>query len=292
MHDTTKTYHFISFEAYRHLSDEEIVEQITRGSTYLFEVLLRRFNQRLYRVLRAYIADEEAVKDTLQTTYMKAYEHLGSFRADAAFSTWITRIAINEAMRYLKQKNRPSGMKLVDNSKDELSDGGADPEHQAVNQDTLRHLENVIDTLPPKYRSVFLMREVEQMTTRETAACLDIPETSVKVRLHRAKGLLRDEWERRITGAEVHTFLGERCNHMVVQVMSRIGGGHPGAHTFDTATPPASEKKADDTAAPGTGTPDKAVAAGTGMAADPEAKPPLSKRLTAGLQHLFTRRAR
>lgn len=216
---------FIQAEKYSHLSDTEIIDKILAGATPFFEVLMRRYNQKLFRIQRSYISDEEAIKDTLQLTYIKAFEHLGSFRREALFSTWIVRIAINEALKYLQREKRYSNLHLAGDNKtmnDYRSNTTETPEDDAIQKDLKVLLEKIIGTLPLKYRSVYMMREVEQMDTKETAECLDLSESNVKVRLHRAKQMIQQELEKRVADTEIFEFMGERCDQLVYRVMHLI----------------------------------------------------------------------
>lgn len=220
-----KEHIFIQAEKYSHLTDSEVIDKILSGSTPLFEVLMRRYNQRLFRVQRSYISDEDAIKDTLQLTYIKAYENLASFRGDAQFSTWIIRIAINEALKYLNRQKRYSNLHLVDENRpmnEHTINSDNTPEEYAIQNDFKILLEKIVDKLPPKYRSVYIMREVEQMDTRETAECLDLTRSNVKVRLHRAKQMVQDELEKSVADTEIFNFLGERCDRLVFNVMNLI----------------------------------------------------------------------
>lgn len=220
-----KKYNFVSVEKYSDVSDSEIIHKILKGSTQLFEVLMRRYNQRLFRIQRSYISDEEAIKDTLQITYMKAFENLDSFRGDAKFSTWITRIAINEALKYLNGKKRDAELQLVEGDtpmNEHTINRDNTPEDKTIQHDFRQLLEQVVATLPPKYRSVYLMREVEHMDTKETADCLDLTESNVKVRLHRAKKMLQEEIERTVSDTDIFNFLGTQCDRLVFNVMRKI----------------------------------------------------------------------
>lgn len=220
-----KEHTFVKAEKYSHFSDTEIINKILSGSTPLFEVLMRRYNQRLFRIQRSYISDEDAIKDTLQLTYMKAFENLDSFRGDAQFSTWIIRIAINEALKYINRQKRYSNLHLVDENRpmnEHTINTDNTPEDYAIQNDFKNLLEKIVDTLPTKYRSVYIMREVEQMDTRETAECLDLTQSNVKVRLHRAKQMVQDELEKNVSDTEIFNFLGERCDRLVFNVMRKI----------------------------------------------------------------------
>lgn len=218
-------YDFISAADFDHLSDNQVIERILSGSTSLFEVLMRRYNERLFRIQRSYVSDEEAVKDTLQQTYLKAFKSLDSFRGDAKFSTWITRIAINEALKYLDKQNRFTKIHDLNEGvpdNDFTVDNHNTPEKDMIQRDFQTLLEDAVDQLSPKYRSVYMLREVEQINTKETADCLDISRSNVKVRLHRAKKMVRRELERKVADTDIFNFRGEHCDRMVLRVMIHI----------------------------------------------------------------------
>lgn len=207
------------------ISDEEIVAKVIAGKSNLFEVLVRRHNQQLFRIVRSYITDEEDVKDVMQTAYLKAYDKLHQFRSEAKFSTWLIRIAINEALKLLKKKKKISEVETVTDTadKDQINRSvTSDPETNVIQSDMNEYVERAIDRLPLPYRRVFIMREIEQMSTKETAKCLEITRVNVKVRLHRAKGMLKKELLDMVGNTEVFRFKGERCDAMTQSVMSKI----------------------------------------------------------------------
>lgn len=223
--DSQAGHHFIQAGKFTHFSDEEIIRQVREGSTPLFEVIMRRYNQRLFRIQRSYISDENAIKDTLQTTYLKVFENLGKFRGDSLFSTWITRIAINEALKYIKREKRYSEMHAIREGEDGMAltvNDSSTPENRVIRDDLKNLLEKTVNQLPPKYRSVYMMREVEQMSIRETADCLQISQSNVKTRLHRAKQMVRENLERRVADTEIFSFLGKQCDDIVSRVMSSV----------------------------------------------------------------------
>lgn len=219
-----KNHEFVQVEKYRDIPDTEIIDRVLNGETHLFEILMRRYNQRLYRIQRSYIRDEEAVKDVLQLTYLKAYEKLAQFRGDSKFSTWITRIAIHEALKHLKERRRYTNLHaLNEKSIDEaIVNHKKNPEDRAIENEFKNMLEASVNQLPAKYRTVYIMREVEQISTRDTAECLDISESNVKVRLHRAKQMIKDDLERKVAETEIFDFLGRQCDLMVYRVMRSI----------------------------------------------------------------------
>ena len=203
------------------LTDEEIVERILGGETALFELLMRRYNQRLYRVTRAIVRDEGEAEDVTQDTYVRAFEHLDQFAGRARFSTWLTRIAVHEASARLRRRGRQSDLEEIMPT---LASASAGPEQRAADHELGQAIEAAVDALPEVYGSVFMLREVEGLSTAETAACLDINAETVKTRLHRARALLRNHINARIGGAvrETFQFAGARCDLTVAAVMARI----------------------------------------------------------------------
>ena len=178
------------------VSDDEVVRRVRAGETGLFEVIMRRYNQRLYRVARAILRDDAEAEDVTQQTYVNAYRHLDQFASRAMFSTWLTKIAVHEALARARQRGRFDRQKTVDGLDGEamgsVKSSGPDPERQTFAGELRALLESAIEALPEHYRAVFVMREVEGMSTAESAECLDITEETAKTRLHRARLLLRD----------------------------------------------------------------------------------------------------
>lgn len=219
-----ENYTFVSPDKFSEVSDSEIINRIRSGETHLFEVIMRRYNQRLYRIQRSYISDEEIIKDTLQQTYINASENLDSFRGEAQFSTWLTRISINVALKHINKRKRYSKLQILHekNLKKENHTLEPSPEEAAIQSDYKELLEDVIDALPAKYRSVYIMREIEDMNTKETADCLNITESNVKVRLHRSKHLIHEALNQKLSEAEIFDFMGKRCDMLVYQVVMQI----------------------------------------------------------------------
>jgi len=203
------------------LPDEEIVERILGGETALFELLMRRHNQRLYRVTRAIVGDDREAEDVTQDAYVRAFEHLDQFAGRARFSTWLTRIAVHEASARLRRRSR---LIDIEESMPTLASAAAGPEQRAADHELGQAIEAAVDALPEVYGSVFMLREVEGLSTAETAACLEINEETVKTRLHRARALLRNHITARIgaTVRETFQFAGARCDRTVAAVMARI----------------------------------------------------------------------
>jgi len=204
--------------------DEEIVRRVVAGETALFELLMRRYNQRVYRSVRTIVRDDAEAEDVMQQAYLNAYTHLHQFAERASFATWLTRIAINEALARV----RPKGLRAVDEPDEimeNLQSNTPDPEQQAVATELRDLVESEIAALPEHYRSVLILREVEGCSTAETAECLGVQEDVVKTRLHRARTMLRDNLYRRagLTFDGLFTFGQARCDRVVGAVMARIG---------------------------------------------------------------------
>lgn len=199
------------------LSDEDIVARVLSGEVPLFELLVRRHNQRLYRATKAILRDEGEAEDVMQEAYVRAFVKLDQFAGDAKFSTWLTKIAVYEAFGRLRRRKRqeeiPDTMKSHDN-----------PERTVHDLQVRAAIEDAVEKLSPIYRAVFVLREVEELSGSETAECLGITEETVKTRLHRARMLLRRRLERIIGGALGRSFsYGERrCDAMTTAVMARI----------------------------------------------------------------------
>ncbi len=205
------------------LTDETIVDRVRGGDVALYEILMRRHNHRLYRTIRAILRDDRDVEDVMQQAYVDAYTHLDQFRGSAKFSTWLTRIAVNRAIRASRR-----GLQLVTTDEpDTIEHAPAphiDPEHEMYGHELKVVLETLIDQLPDAFRVVFVMREVEGLSTAETAAALEINEETVKTRLYRAKRLLRDQLDRRLgpAASSVYAFHLTRCDRVVNAVMEQI----------------------------------------------------------------------
>jgi len=207
-------------------NDDEIVARVRSGDTAVFELIMRRYNQRLFRAARAILRDDADAEDAVQNAYLAAYAHLDQFAGAARFSTWLTRIAVREALGKLRSRKRRSEVDLDDKQETLMSDEpDHSPEKQAERRELAGVLEAAVDALPEIYRIVFMMREVEQLSTQETADVLELSEEAVKVRLHRARGMLREALFNKVDRSLGGTFafLGARCDRIVANVMRRIG---------------------------------------------------------------------
>jgi len=209
------------------LSDEEVVERVLAGDTALYEVVMRRYNTRLYRVTRAILKNDGEAEDVMQDAYVRAFQHLGQFEGRAKFSTWLTRIAVHEALaRARKAKRFEDWDDMNESMQNEIAatPQTSNPESETASVEMSKILEQAIESLPQQYRTVVMMRDVEEMTTAETAECLSLTEENVKVRLHRAHGMLRKELYQtaRISAADAFPFHAPRCDRVVANVFARL----------------------------------------------------------------------
>ena len=210
------------------LADDEVVRRVRAGEPALFEILMRRYNQRLYRVARAILRDDAEAEDVMQQAYVNAFTHLDQFAERAKFSTWLTRIATYEALARLRRRRRLREVDAMEERGDPLDSfaaPGPDPERQAFVGELRRALEAALATLPETYRCVFVLRDVEGLSTTEAADCLEVSEDVVKTRLHRARALLREElWgQAGLAARDVFAFHAVRCDRVVASVFDALG---------------------------------------------------------------------
>jgi len=222
------------------VDDAELVERIARHDQAAFEALMRRHNGKLFRVARAILKDDAEAEEALQDAYLDAYRHMGDFRGGARLSTWLTRIVINQALMRLRKQKRDrivvpiGGERATERGQaeaDVTDERSESPPGATLRAEIRRALERRIDELPTAFRTVFVMREVEDMTVDETAECLSIPAATVRTRLFRARALLREALARDMDMAtvDVFSFAGERCDRVVAGVLARSRALAPGA---------------------------------------------------------------
>jgi RNA polymerase sigma-70 factor (ECF subfamily) len=199
------------------------------GRETAFEAVMRQHNGRLFRVARAILRDDADAEDALQDAYLEAYKHMGDFRGDSQLSTWLTRIVVNQSLMRLRRQRRhrivvPFEPQNEHAEVDVADDRAEPPSSAALRAEVRQLLEQRIDELPVAFRTVFVMREVEDMTVEETAECLGIPAATVRTRLFRARALLRAALARDIDSAtvDVFGFAGARCDRIVAAVLARI----------------------------------------------------------------------
>lgn len=205
-----------------HSDEHEILKRIAEGEKDLYALIIRKYNQRLYRIALSIINNEADVEDLMQTAYIKAYENLDKFKLESAFSTWITRILINECLMHLKKTHWVSSNEVENFLPVHQPPIVQTPLMKVINSELKRILEVNIRRLPEKYRTVFIMRELENMSVIETKECLGISEANVKIRLNRAKVILRDKLKSYISEDQPLQFYKPRCNRIVDAVMEKI----------------------------------------------------------------------
>ena len=210
-------------------SDEQIVGRVLAGETALYELLMRRYNRLLYRVARSILRDDAEAEDVMQDAYVRAYQHLGSFEGRAKFATWLTRIAVHEALARARKRSR---FQAHDFSEEHIGDAmkplaSADrtPEQQVYDREVADVLEKAILALSEEHRLVFMLRDVEGMSTEETAESLSLTQENVKVRLHRAHVALRKQLYAVVGGNASRSFQfhAPRCDRVVQRVFEVLG---------------------------------------------------------------------
>jgi RNA polymerase sigma-70 factor (ECF subfamily) len=202
-------------------TDEVVVARVLAGALASFEVLMRRYNQRVFRAARAVVRDDAEAEDVVQDAWVRAYAHLDQFGGRASFATWLTRIAVHEAIARRRRRMRQVPL---DDHAPALVATTPPPDAAAGDREVAAALERAIDALPTPYRTTFVLRDVQGLDTAETAACLDVPEATVKTRLHRARSLLRTQLGASLDVAAdgVFAFAGHGCDRMVATVMARL----------------------------------------------------------------------
>jgi len=215
-------------EKARAWTDEEIVERVKDGETALYEILMRRYNQRLYRVTIAILRDGAEAEDVMQDAYVRAYGHLEQFAGRAPFSAWLTRIAVNEALARVRLRSKSEPWEAAKDGEAGMNHRETipDPEHIAASAEASELLEAAVLQLPEQFRAVVMLRDVEEMSTKETAEVLELSEQNVKVRLHRGHAMMRSYLLARVGagGKKAFPFMGERCDRVVGQVLKRLRG--------------------------------------------------------------------
>lgn len=213
--------------------DQQLVQRIVAGDRCAFELLMRRHNRRLFRLARATLRNDAEAEDALQEAYLAAYRGIGQFRGASALGTWLSRLVLNECLGRLRRQARrdnvipmqktyddiePTAMAITDNDS---------PEKALLRAEWRALLERKLDALPETFRIVFVLRCVEEMSVEETAACLDIPEATVRSRLFRARGLLRESVAQEIdmSQGDVYEFGGAHCDRIVARVLLRLEEG-------------------------------------------------------------------
>jgi RNA polymerase sigma-70 factor, ECF subfamily len=212
------------------LTDDEVVARVRAGDVSLYEILMRRYNQRLFRIARSVLADDAEAEDVAQDAWVRAYENLGQFGGRASFATWLTKIALYEALSRQRRRRRLVALPDPEAESPRAADRRAiehrepGPEQRVRTCELRSALVSAVDALPTTLRVAFVLRDVEGLSTSEAASTLEITEAALKVRLHRARLALREDLERRAGEAAgaLYAFDGERCDRMVAVVLGRI----------------------------------------------------------------------
>jgi RNA polymerase sigma-70 factor (ECF subfamily) len=208
-------------------TDQEVIERVKAGDSALYEIIMRRYNQRLYRVSRAILRDDAEAEDVIQDAYVRAYQHLDQFAGCALFSTWLTRIAVHEALRRLRLRDRSQQLENTEHDEEgsmSVVETSLDPEQRASLTELGQLLEEAVLDLPDQYRAVIMLRDIDELSTAETAAVLDLTEQNVKVRLHRGRTMMRDRLLARVgaNGKHAFPFMGGRCDRVVLGVFAQL----------------------------------------------------------------------
>ncbi|MDM0023547.1 RNA polymerase sigma factor [Variovorax saccharolyticus] len=217
-------------------SDPDLAGRAAQGDTQAFECIMRRHNQLLFRTARSILRNDDDAEDALQDAYLRAWQAMGSFRDDARLSTWLARIVINESLGRLRRRGAQviplgsSGEADGESAEPSIADDlEGRPERLAMRQEIRHLMERRIDKLPDLYRTVFMLRAVEEMSVDEVAAMLSMPAATVRTRYFRGRSLLRESLSREIDVGvgDAFSFDGSRCNRIVTRVLARLDGGTP-----------------------------------------------------------------
>jgi len=206
-------------------SDDEVIRRVLGGDTAAYELLMRRYNQRVYRIIRSILRDDSESEDVMQEAYVRAYQHLSEFEHRSSFATWLGRIAIHEALARAGRAKRYDALEsTTDSSGTIVQDAKMSPEQQAALSEARNLLERAMLSLPTQYRTVIMLRDIEEMTTAEAAETLELTEEALKVRLHRARGMLRKELYSLSGAASVAAFQfhASRCDRVARKVLEQI----------------------------------------------------------------------
>lgn len=231
-------------------TETELVALLRAGHASAFATVMRRNNQRLYRLARGVLRDEAEAEEVLQESYLRAFTHLDGFKGDSTIATWLSRIVLNEARGRLRRRKPTAAIDEIADTLAVAAPGALSreepsPEQAIARQEIRRSIEKAVDDLPASFRAVFMMRAIEQMSIEETASCLGIPPETVKTRFHRANKLLRHALSARFGAILDGTFpfLGARCDRLIALVLARLGLPVPSdlpAPSFDRRAVPRS----------------------------------------------------
>ena len=210
------------------ISESEVIKRILGGEKELYEILVRRNNQKLYRIIRSYINDDAEIEDIMQDSYVKAFTKLYQFKLESTFSTWLIRIGINESLARIKEKGKlyhlnEQSDNLKSNTILEIPDSKQlNPQDKMIRNEAKQLLENAIYSLDIKYKTVYILKEVEEMSLKEISTALDLTVANVKVRLHRSKEMLKEKLYEVANDKKIFEFGFSRCDRITKNVMKLI----------------------------------------------------------------------
>lgn len=211
------------------MDDRQLVNRIRAGELNLFESLMRRLNRRMFLIARSILLSDSDAEDAVQEAYVRGWQHLEEFRGPDGIGAWFARIVTNEALMRLRARNGTNALNISVVADEWLADDAPTPEQEAETMQLRKVLEEAIDSLPQPFRTTYVLREVEQLSVAETAACLGVDPATIKTRVHRARKLLRRSLEQTLSLVVVETFpfAGSRCDRIVARVMQRLSGAPP-----------------------------------------------------------------
>ena len=209
-------------ELHPEISDLRAVDEVNRGNREMFEVLVRRYNGRLFRVGLSYLKQHQQAEDAMQNTYLKAFLHLGNFQREASFSTWLTRIMINECLMILRRQRGLREETLVEETASQERAVAPQGATRLNLKEMKTLLEDAIGALPRNLRTVYVLREVQHLTTAEAAACLGMTAGNIKVLLHRARERLKSTLLASAAGMELFEYRAEFCDPLTARIMGVV----------------------------------------------------------------------
>lgn len=203
----------------KNLTDEELITKVRDGSSEYYREIVKKYNQRMYRIALSYGVYDDDCEEVIQTAFITAYEKLAQFRGEAKFSTWLTRILINECLMLKRKKKRSIS---IDEIVTIPAGDHLNPEIEFMDKERKKILEDAILKLPEKYKSVYILKEIEGMSIEKIAETMSLSQVNVKVRIHRAKTMMREFIGQDIDVTELFTFGNERCDRVTDNVMDYI----------------------------------------------------------------------
>lgn len=203
----------------KNLTDEELIAYVKEGKIDYYREIVKRYNQRMYRIAISYGVYDDDSEEVIQTAFITAYEKLSQFRGDAKFSTWLTRILINECLMLKRKKKKTIN---IDEIVTIPAGDHLNPEIKYMDKERKKILEDAILKLPEKYKSIYILKEIEGMSIEKISELISISEVNVKVRLHRARTMMKEYISQNIDVTELFTFGNERCDRVADNVMDII----------------------------------------------------------------------